>query len=194
MTPLPTAAPQFSFTINPTISIGDIISFLTFFGLIVGGIFALVRWFKDKAIKRSEYIIELTEKMRSDEAVVDAIDRIDHNHITFEEIKNSKETEKSVDKALSFLSYTCYLKKKRLISSHEFRFFEYSVIRALRNEEIVKYFVFLINFSATNGGPMSFYYLVDYGIRNRLLKKNEIPNLNVWKTKENKKLVEKLAE
>ena len=69
-----------------------------------------------------------------------------------------------IKRCLIFLTYF-YLKKKRLITSSEFDFFEYEIRRILMNNQVVKYLYDLYHFSSKHKMHFTFYYLFLCGKR-----------------------------
>ena len=84
----------------------------------------------------------------------------------------SGELERKVDKTLSYFSYICYLKKKRLITASEFKFFEYEVKRILVNNQVVEYLYNLYHFTKMRKMNLTFYYLFLYGKRKKFFNKD----------------------
>lgn len=125
-------------------NITDICSMLL---VIVGGGFAYYQWKRSVALKRAEFINELTEKIRTDEYIRDVLYLFDYDEYWYSiDFHDSGVLELKVDKTLSYFSYICYLKNQRLISNKEFRFFEYEVDRILENEQVQDYFYNLYHF------------------------------------------------
>lgn len=151
-------------------TVEDHISLLTFIGVVVGGIFALFQWRKGTALKRAEYIKELTEKIRTDKDIFETIYMFDYG----EEWYNSKfhqsgDVERRVDRTLAYFSYILYLRNEKLISKKEFSFFRYDIERILRNNQLQDYFYNLFHFSKTQDVPFSFDILLNYAKASKLL-------------------------
>lgn len=152
--------------------ISDILTFISIVLAIVGGFFALYRWTKSAQLKRAEYIDSLTEKMRTDDDIKKSIHILEYDSRWFTPNYFNSEFEFKMDKTLSFLSYICYLKSRRIISKKEFDFLKYRIVRTLRNHQVLQYFYFLYWFSKIHKVPMSFVYLLEYGEKNRLIDKS----------------------
>ena len=151
----------------------NIIAAVTLIIAVIAGFRAMAQWKESKRIKRAEYIKELTDRIRSDDDIAQTLDLIEYNRFKYsEDFHGSGEPERKVDKTLSFFSYICYLKKQRLLSPDEFRFFDYEVTRIFQNRDIVNYLYNLYHFSKKQKRPISFCYLVEYGLENSLLNKN----------------------
>ena len=151
----------------------NLIATATLIIAVIAGFRAMAQWKESKRIKRAEYIKELTDKVRSDDEIVKALNLIEYDRIKYSlAFHESGELERKVDKTLSFFSYICYLKKQKLLSPDEFRFFDYEVTRIFQNKEIVDYLFNLYHFSKKQKRPISFCYLVEYGLENGLLNEN----------------------
>ncbi len=135
---------------------------------IIAGFFALYQYKKNLALKRASYISELTEKIRSDPDMQNVVYLFDYNQEWYNlDFHNSGELERKVDKTLSFFSFICYLRKKRLIAKSDFCFFQYEIRRILMNQGVIDYFYNLYHFSKQNNAPITFSYLFEYGEKNR---------------------------
>lgn len=146
-------------------NITDICSMLL---VIVGGGFAYYQWKRSVALKRAEFINELTEKIRTDEYIRDVLYLFDYDEYWYSiDFHDSGVLELKVDKTLSYFSYICYLKKQRLISNKEFRFFEYEVDRILENEQVQDYFYNLYHF-CDKKTSITFQYLFEYGEKHKM--------------------------
>ena len=99
-----------------TYKLSDILSIISILLVIVGGIFAYYQWHKNVLIKRASYINELTEKIRSDSDIKDAIYLLDYDSNWYTEHFHGSELETRIDKTLSYFSYICYLNERRLVS------------------------------------------------------------------------------
>lgn len=149
---------------NNEYSISDIVSIISLLLVIIGGIFAYYQWRRDIALKRANYINELTEKFRTDKSVKDVVYLLDYgNHWYSQKFHGSGKLELKMDKTLSYFSYICYLKKQKIISNKEFDFFKYEIERILENEQIQDYFFNLYHFCNQFNTPMTFKYLFEYG-------------------------------
>lgn len=159
-----------------TYKLSDILSAISILLVIFGGIFAYYQWRKNVLIKRASYINELTEKIRSDSDIKDAIYLFDYDSNWYTEQFHGSESEIKIDKTLSYFSYICYLNERRLVSKKEFKFFQYEVERILMNIGVQDYFYNLYHFSKKFSVPFTFVYLLDYGKKRGLLNKDFFDN------------------
>lgn len=152
-----------------TIGYNEIITFISCIGVIVSVILAVVQWRRNSKLKRADYINDLIEKIRSDDDIRSVIYMIDYsgdNYIWYnEDFHKSGELERKVDKTLSYFSYICYLKYKKIISNDEFKFFKYEIERILKNSQVKEYFYNLYHFSEKFSVPLTFNYLFEYGVK-----------------------------
>lgn len=165
------------------LTLNDKIAVLSFISATIGALFAFYKWRKDIALKRADYVHALSEKLRTDAVITKCLHKFDYgsDHMFDENYNpwygqhfhdNQDDTEKDIDKTLAFLSYICYLRKQKVISKKDFHFFNYALIRALRNFEVQDYLYNLYHFSEANGTTSSFTYLIKYGISRRIFYKD----------------------
>ena len=153
-----------------TYKLSDILSIISVILVIIGGIFTYYQWRRNVSLKRASYINELTEKIRSDSDIKDVVYLFDYNPKWYQEQFHGNDIlQLKVDKTLSYFSYICYLKKQRIISKKEFKFFQYEVERILMNPGIQDYFFNLYHFAAKFKISFTFVYLLDYGKEHNLL-------------------------
>lgn len=160
-------------TFNGEVTVSDILTFASLILVVIGGLFAYWQWRRSVSLKRADYINDLTEKIRTDEAISKAIYLFDYDSIWYtEEFHGNTDSELVIDKTLSYFSYICYLKKRRIISKKEFSFFKYEIERILTNPQTQDYLYNLYHFSQKCGVPITFKYLFDYGKEHRLFDKS----------------------
>lgn len=154
----------------------EIITSVTLYELVVGlgsllaGGFALFQWRQGNKLKRTELVKEASSKIREDEEIASVLYAIDYGQEWYcEDFLDNHSEEQKFDKAFAYFDIICYLKQKHIISRSEFRIFEYRLQRMAYNESFVNYFYNLYHFSRRNGKDMSFYYLLRYMKKNKLL-------------------------
>lgn len=148
----------------------DWISLVSVILVAIGGFFTLYQWYKKIKLKRSEYILNILEKIRNDKDIRDTIYMIEYSKIWYNsDFHDNKDLEPKVDYTLSFLSYICYLKNEKLISKHEFKFLEYEVNRIVTNPQVQNYLYNIYIFSRYVKTEFCFSYLKDYAEKNNLL-------------------------
>lgn len=140
---------------------------------IIGGLFVFYQWKHNSHLKKADYINELTGKIRTDEMIRETIYMFDHDIEQWYsgDFYSNGNLERKVDKTLSYFSYICYLKSRRIITNRELCFFQYELERILRNQQVQDYLYNLYHFSAKMEVPMTFQYLFDYGKKEKIFSK-----------------------
>lgn len=160
----------FGFLFNQKMDVSDLVSILSFIAVVIGGVFALYQWRKTVVLKRADYIKDLTEKIRTDDDIVDVIYLLDYDDEWYNnEFHGNKILERKFDRTFAFFSYICYLHKQKIISNKEFVFFKYNINRILMNNQVQDYFYNLYHFSKKLEIPFSFDVLLDYAEENKIL-------------------------
>ena len=160
-------------TLKTDITVSDIFAGISLILVIIGGVFAYYQWRRNVSLKRASYINELTEKIRTDPFISDTIYLLDYEQSWYSnEFHSSGEMELKMDKTLSYFSYICYLKKQKIISNKEYKFFKYEIERILLNSDIQDYFYNLYHFSKKFKVPFTFQYLFDYGKKQKFFDKD----------------------
>lgn len=147
-------------TFNTEVSISDIIVLLSFISIIVGGIFALYKWNINQKLKRAEYIKTLFDEIRSNSEIVFYL--FDYGSDWYNEKFHGSKLEGSIDYTLSYFSYICYLKKKKVITKSEFNYFKYELERILTNKQFQNYIYNVYHFSNKINQPIPFVNLFQY--------------------------------
>ena len=131
---------------------------------VIGGLFACYRWRRDVALKRADYINELTDKIRTDPLIVETLYLLDYGGSWYSrEFHSGSAMEVKIDKTLSYFSYICYLRDQRIISDTEFKFFKYKLVKILVNWDVQDYLYNLYHYTKRLNLPLSFQCLVEYG-------------------------------
>lgn len=161
--------------------LGDLISIFSTLLVLAGGVFTFVQWRKAKIIKRSDYINELTEKIRTDSDISKIIYLFEYDYHWYDtSFHGSGELERQVDKTLSYFSYICYLKEQKIIAEKEFKFFKYEIEHILMNYQVLDYLYNIYHYSNKISQPLTFFYLFEYGKQTGKLDKNFM-DPNYWK-------------
>ena len=155
----------------------NLFALLSFAALIAGGIFAFIQWNRTIKIKRSEFINQIIEKLRFDDKMASAMYLIDYDHDWYDsDFHNGGENEFLIDKLLSYLSYICYLKDSRHITQKESSILEYELKRACESTSVQAYLFNLYHFSKSRNSTCSFQYLINYGLKNNIIDKENFLN------------------
>ena len=149
----------------------------------LGGLLALLReYHRSNGIKRAEFVDKLIEKLRGDEDIRYILYLFQYGDFVYDgTFHGDVEMERRVDKALSYLSYICYLKDNGVISDKDFSFFEIEVAQALRNSALIDYLFNLYHFECRASGikpdsrkgeeQFTFYFLLKYGRVHKIVGK-----------------------
>ena len=155
-------------------SVDNILSMISIILAIIGGLFAYKKWSSATKTKRSEFTIQILEKLRFDKEMALTMNSIDYDMFSYDNFfhNSDKKLEYNIDKLLSYLSYVCYLYEEDNISKKEFAILKYEVTRVCISEPVQSYLWNLYHFSKQQGTTCSFQYLIDYGIKYGLIDPN----------------------
>ena len=146
-----------------------------------GGIFVYIQWKKSLKIKRADFINSLLEKIRFDKDLQHAMYVVDYVPNWYGEDFHGGELEHSMDRLFCCLDFICYLRKTRNISCREFKIFRYDVHRVCTSYSAKAYLWNLYHFSQAQKIDFSFLYLIDYGIKKKMLPKNFKTDKSLYK-------------
>jgi len=105
-------------------------------------------------------------KLIFDKEMLETMYKIDYNRCWYDENFHRSEGEPSVDQFLSFLNYTCYLRKIGVIRKNEFKIIQYELNRVCKSPSVQGYLWNLYHFSKKD---CVFQYLIDYGIKRQYI-------------------------
>lgn len=159
-------------------SFGSIVAALAALG---GLVFVGLEYRRSNKIKRADFIENLINRMRGDTDIREILYVFQYNSFVYNSgFHKNAELERKVDKALLYLSYICYLRKRRVITNKEFTFFEIEISQTLRNRGVIDYLFNLYHFECRVAGldpsargsrkQFTFYYLLEYGRSIRLIE------------------------
>ncbi len=130
--------------------------------VIVGGVFALVQWRKNVAVRKAEFFERLIEHYNQSD-IQESLYCMDYDNDWYtKEFHNGSKTEQQMDKTLAFFSYLCYLNESKLISDREFNFFAYDINIMLENEQLCDYMYNLYHMAKEKSDKMPYVYFVKY--------------------------------
>ncbi len=152
-------------------TLGSVVSVVVALG---GLIFVGLEYRRSNKVKRADFIENLINRMRGDTDIREILYVFQYNSFVYNSgFHKNVELERKVDKALLYLSYICYLKKRRVITNKEFTFFEIEISQTLRNRDVIDYLFNLYHFECRVAGldssargsrkQFTFYYLLEYG-------------------------------
>ena len=177
-------------TLEQMVSIVTIFgTIITVFSVIIGGLFALIKWNESNKIRKAEFFNEIIVKLRFDKDMVMTRYKIAYGRpwYTSKFHTGITDTEYSIDKLLSYLSYICYLKETKNINDKEFLVLQYEIARTCASRQVMAYLWNLYHFSKSKGLKCSFEHLIMFGIKNNFLDK-DILNEDSVKFRKHKRL------
>ena len=138
---------------------------------VIGGVFAYKQWTHANRIRQSEFINQIIEKLRFDKCIADTMYMIeyDHNWYSKDFYDSGSEIEFNIDKLLSYLSYICYLYDLKNISKNGFKIFQYDIAFICSSQDVQTYLWNLYHYSKSQNTECAFQYLIDYGIKYKLI-------------------------
>jgi hypothetical protein len=147
--------------------------------VIGGSIFAFYQWRKSSSLKKAEFVNNFIKKIRDEKDIIEILRYLDLNDHWYSldfhdnENENKQKFEQHLDKTLSYFSYICYLKKKKIISCKEFNFFNYHIKLILKNPGVQDYFYHLYHYVTTKfKAKFQYQYLLEYGIEMQIVGKD----------------------
>ena len=170
-----------SFILQALLFLNQYSGAISLFFALFGGIFVYIQWKKSLKIKRADFINSLLEKIRFDKDVQEAMCIVDYEPNWYSEDFHGGELEHSMDRLFGCLDYICYLKETGNISSKEFSVFRYDVHRVCTSYSAQVYLWNLYHFSQAQKTDFPFLYLIDYGIKKKILPEDFISNKSLYK-------------
>ena len=160
-------------------TIDNFLSLILILVMAIGSIFALIQWNSSIKIRRTEFLDEIINKLWFDEKMAKTINMIDNNPRWYTEDfhKNYSELGYHIDKLLSYFDFICYLHFIKNLSSNEFSVIRYEIDRACASPSVQAYLWNLYHFSNEIEAGCSYMYIIDYGIKEKIINK-EFKNNN----------------
>lgn len=147
----------------------------------IGGVFIYIQWNKSIQIRRAEFLHQLLEKLRFDDEMVKTMYTVDYSPFWYDISFHGNEIEEKIDKLLSYADYICYLRQTKNISKKEFQIFDYEIHRICISPSCRGYLWNLYHFSLKkNNTKCSFYNLIYYGVKHKLLPSDFKSNENLY--------------
>lgn len=146
----------------------------------IGGAFIYWQWRNSIRIRRAEFINQILEKLRFDRDLTSTVYIVDYNQKWYNSSFHNSDLERSIDKLFCYMDYICYLKSTRNISTTEFKIFQYEIHRTCISISSQVYLWNLYHFSKKNNTDCSFQYLINYGIKSKLMPKDFKSNRSLY--------------
>jgi len=156
-----------------TWSIDNYLSLLLIIVMAIGSIFALFQWNSSIKIRRTEFLDEIINKLWFDENMARTIYKIDNdpNWYTENFHKNYSDFGYQIDKLLSYFDFICYLYFIKNLRFHEFNVIKYEIDRTCASPSVQSYLWNLYHFSNKIEAGCSYMYIIDYGIKEKIIDK-----------------------
>jgi len=140
----------------------------------IGSIFALIQWNSSIKIRRTEFLDEIINKLWFDENMAKTMHMVDNNHTWYVEDFHKGYTSSGyqIDKLLSYFDFICYLHYIKNLKSNEFNVIRYEIDRACASPSVQAYLWNLYHFSNKIEAGCSFMYIIDYGIKEKIINKD----------------------
>lgn len=162
------------------LSIDNWLTIVSLIFAVIGGVFIYWQWRNSIKIRRAEFINQILEKLRFDKDLTSAIYIIDYNQEWYDSSFHNSKLECSIDKLFCYIDYICYLKSTGNISITEFKIFQYEIHRICISYSSRAYLWNLYHFSLKNKTNCSFQYLIDYGIKSKMLQEDFKSNVSLY--------------
>ena len=137
----------------------------------IGSIFALFQWNSSIKIRRTEFLDEIINKLWFDENMARTMHLIDNNPNWYTEDyhKNYSELGYQIDKLLSYFDFICYLHFIKNLKVNEFNVIRYEIDRTCASPSVQAYLWNLYHFSNKIEAGCSYMYIIDYGIKEKII-------------------------
>ena len=158
-------------------TIDNYLTLISILLVLIGGVFALIQWNSTTKLRKAEFIDNIINKIRFDKEMAETLYTIDYDHFRYNEnFQNKRDLEYKVDKVLSYFDYICYLYSTKNIGNTEFKILKYRISRICSSPSINEYLWNLYHFSRKSNNECSFMHLINYCIKNKLIKDEFINN------------------
>ena len=150
----------------------------------IGSIFALIQWNSSIRIRRTEFLDEIIEKLWFDQDMAKTMHAIDNNPNWYNEDfhKNYSDLGYPIDKLLSYFDFICYLYFIKNLSFNEFNVIKYEIDRTCVSPSVQAYLWNLYHFSNEVEVGCSYMYIINYGIKEKIISSEfKTNNENLFK-------------
>ncbi|MCL2179817.1 MAG: hypothetical protein FWB83_01700 [Treponema sp.] len=153
-------------------TIDNYLSLILLIGMAIGSIFALIQWNSSIRIRRTEFLDEIINKLWFDQSMAKTMYNIDNDPAwyTGDFHKNYSDMGYQIDKLLSYFDFICYLYEIKNIKYDEFNVIKYEIDRACASPSVQAYLWNLYHFSNEIEAGCSFMYIINYGIKEKIIK------------------------
>ena len=155
-------------------SIDNFLSLILIIVMAIGSIFALFQWNSSIKIRRTEFLDEIINKLWFEEKMAKTMHVIDSNPNWYTEDfhRNYSDLGYQIDKLLSYFDFICYLYFIKNLKNNEFSVVRYEIDRTCASPSVQAYLWNLYHFSNKIEAGCSFMYIIDYGIKEKIIDKD----------------------
>ena len=152
-------------------TIDNYLSLILIVVMAIGSIFALFQWNSSIKIRRTEFLDEIINKLWFDQNMAKTMHTIDTNPnwYTEEFHKSYSDLVYQIDKLLSYFDFICYLYEIKNLSFNEFNVIKYEIDRACTSPSVQAYLWNLYHFSNKVEAGCSYMYIINYGIKEKII-------------------------
>jgi len=144
----------------------------------IGSIFALAQWNSSIKIRRTEFLNEIINKIWFDQSMAKTVNLIDNKPDWYTEDfhKSYSDFSYQMDRILSYFDFICYLYSKKNLSFNEFNVIKYEIDRTCASPSVQAYIWNLYHFSNKMEAGCTFMYLINYGIKEKIISDDLLTN------------------
>jgi hypothetical protein len=158
-------------------TIDNYLTLISIFLVLIGAIFALIQWNSTIRLRRAEFIDKIINIIRFDKEMAETLYTIDYYPFWYDvNFHKNRDFEYKIDKVLSYFDYICYLYSTKNIGNNEFKILKYRISRICMSPSTQAYLWNLYHFSNKFGRECSFTHIINYGIKNKLIKQEFTSN------------------
>lgn len=146
------------------------IMIITLIATIASVVIALIEIRRSK--KATEYTVfyNLMNLIRTDKKMNDALYKIEYSEDWYPNYFHGSDLEKKVDLMLSFLDFSCYLRKKKVLKRGDFYFFKFQIESVVSKKPMGDYIHNLIIWANHDRVTFQFDNLREYCVKEKLFK------------------------
>jgi hypothetical protein len=153
-------------------TIDNYLTIISIFLVSLGGWFALIQWHSTVKLRKAEFVDKIINIIRFDKEMAETLYKIDYGVFLYDEFfHKNRDLEYEVDKVLSYFDYICYLYNTKNIGNDEMKILKYRISRICTSHSVQAYLWNLYHFSKKLKKECSFLNIINYGIKNKLIRK-----------------------
>ncbi len=163
--------------------INHIFDLLTLLVALAGVIVAIREYFRANSLQKSKSLYDVLSEFKKDKEIFEMFYKIEYENFYYDISFHESRKEKSLDRLLLLLNYTCYLRERGIVSDSEFNQFRYIADRCLSSDGVKNYLynIYHFSFKSLNNNDEQkkdidhidvcpFSALIRYGEKNKVIK------------------------